>query len=169
MRIALFALIAAIAAPAMAQRMPPVLPFPPRGVDYVETVCTGGIDGRYEMVRVLSNGRVSKVTRRVPDGQRARATRDEVAKIWRELDFARFEQRSVPRQKPSIIDGIDCTLTRRTNGRLHTVTLMQQVRGNPKYRDLVTALDDINALGGRATGPRLRPAKTVASPQRWRK
>lgn len=81
MRIALFALIAAaVATPAMAQRMPPVLPFAPRGIDYVETVCTGGIDGRYEMVRVLTTGQVSKVTRRMPEVQRARATRGEVLK-----------------------------------------------------------------------------------------
>jgi len=50
--------------------------------------------------------------------------------------------------------------------RTHNVRLMQQTRGNPKYRDLVTALGDIDALGARATRPRLRPAGTVASPQR---
>jgi len=166
MRIALFALIAAIATPALAQRMPPVLPFAPRGIDYVETVCTGGFDGRYEMVRVLATGQVSKATRRMPEVQRARATRGEVSKIWRELDLARFEQRIVPPQKPYVMDGIDCTLTRRTNGRVHTVTLMQQMRDTPKYRDLMLALDDINAVGSRATGPRLRPAGIVASPQR---
>lgn len=166
MRVALFALIGAAAAPALAQQMPPVLPFAPRGIDYVETVCTGGFDGRYEMVRVLANGQISKVTRRMPEVQRARATRGEIGKIWRELDFARFEQRIVPPQKPYVMDGVDCTLTRRTGGRAHSVTLMQQVRGNPRYRDLVAALDEINALGSRATGPRLRPAKTVASPQR---
>lgn len=166
MRTILVTLIATMAAPAMAQRMPPTLPFAPRGVDYVETVCTGGIDGRHEIVRVLATGQVSKVTRRVPDIQHARASRAEVAKIWRGLTLARFEQRTIPPQKPYIMDGIDCTLTRRTNGRTHSVTLMQQVRGNPKYRDLVAVLDDVNVLGGRATGPRLRPAGTVASPQR---
>ncbi|MEO5494797.1 MAG: hypothetical protein ABIR08_12330 [Sphingomonas sp.] len=166
MRIALFALIAAIATPALAQPMPPVLPFAPRGIDYVETVCTGGIDGRHEIVRVLATGQVSKVTRRMPDVQRARATRSEVGKIWRELDLARFEQRIVPPQKPYIMDGIDCALTRRTNGRIHSVTLMQQMHDTPKYRDPILALDDINALGRRATGPRLRPAGIVASPQR---
>ncbi|MEO5937731.1 MAG: hypothetical protein ABIQ43_01835 [Sphingomonas sp.] len=166
MRIALFALIAAVAAPAVAQRMPPVLPFAPRGIDYVETVCTGGIDGRYEVVRVLATGQVSKATRRMPEVQRARATRGEVLKIWRELDLARFEQRIAPPQKPYIMDGIDCTLTRRKNGRVHAVTLMQQMRDTPRYRDLTQALDDINALGRKATGPRLRPAGIVASPQR---
>ncbi len=166
MRIGLFALAAIIAMPALAQRMPPVLPFPPRGMDYVETVCTGGFDGRYEAVRVFANGKVSKVTRRVPAVNHARATRAEVRKIWRELDFARFEQRTVPPQKPYVMDGIDCTLTRRKSGRTHTVTLMQQMRDTPRYRDLLEALDDINTLGARATGPRLRPARTVASPQR---
>ena len=166
MRIAAIALMAVVATPALAQRMPPVLPFPPRGIDYVETVCTGGIDGRYEVVRVLANGQVSRVTRRMPEVQRARATRAEVGKIWCELDFARFERRTVPAQKPYIMDGIDCTLTRRMNGRLHSVTLMQQMRATPRYRDLVQALDDINTLGGRATGPRLRSARIVASPPR---
>ncbi|QDZ06767.1 hypothetical protein FPZ24_04140 [Sphingomonas panacisoli] len=126
----------------------------------------GGIDGRLEFVRVTATGQVFKVTRRLPEVQRARATRGEVAKIWRQLDVARFEQRIVPPQKPYIMDGIDCSLTRRVNGRIHTVTLMQQMRANPKYRDLVTALDDINALGRKATGPRLQPAETVASPPR---
>lgn len=166
MRIALIALMAVVALPAAAQRMPPVLPFPPRDVDYVETVCTGGIDGRHETVRILASGEISKVTRRMPEVQRARASRSEVLKIWRELDLARFDQRSVPPQKPYIMDGIDCTLTRRTNGRTHTVTLLQQVRDMPRYRDLTQALNDINELGRRATGPRLRPAGTVASPPR---
>ena len=158
MRIALFLLIGAIAAPALAQRMPPVLPFPPAGVDYVETVCTGGIDGRYEMVRVLANGQVSKVTRRAPEVRRARATRDEIRSIWRELDMAQFDRRVVVPEKPYVMDGIDCSLTRRTNGRTHSVTLMQQMRDKPKYRDLARALDDINALGSRAAGPSLKPA-----------
>lgn len=166
MRIALLAFVGLAAAPALAQRMPPVLPFPTRGVDYVETACSGGIDGRLERVRVLATGQVSKVTRRQPEVQRAWATRIEVDKIWRELDLARFEQRIVPAEKPYIMDGVDCSLTRRAGGRTHTVTLMQQMRNKPKYRDLVTVLDDINALGARATGPRLRPAGTVASPQR---
>jgi hypothetical protein len=166
MRIALFALFAAVATPALAQVMPPVLPFPPRGVDYVETVCTGGIDGRYEVVRVLASGQVSKVTRRAPEVRRAWATRDEIRNIWRELDLARFDQRVVVPEKPYVMDGIDCVLTRRTNSRTHSVTLMQQARDKPRYRDLTRALDDINALGSRATGPRLRPARTVASPQR---
>ncbi|MBN8816770.1 MAG: hypothetical protein J0J06_15155 [Sphingomonas sp.] len=166
MRVVLFALIAAVASPALAQRMPPVLPFAPAGVDYVETVCAGGIDGRHEVVRVLATGQVSKVTRRSPDVQHARASRAEVSRIWRELDLARFERRVVPPQKPYVMDGVDCTLTRRSNGREHSVTLIQQLRDNPKYRDLIRALDDINALGAKASGPRLRPAGTVASPQR---
>jgi hypothetical protein len=166
MRIALFALFAAVATPALAQAMPPVLPFPPRGVDYVEATCTGGIDGRHEVVRVLASGQVSKVTRRVPEVRRAWATRDEIRNIWRELDLARFDQRIVVPEKPYVMDGIDCALTRRINGRTHSVTLMQQARDKPRYRDLTRALDDINALGSRATGPRLRPARTVASPQR---
>jgi hypothetical protein len=166
MRTALFVLIAAVATPAPAQRMPPVLPFAPRGMDYVETVCTGGIDGRYDIVRVTTNGQILKATRRIPEVQRARATRGEVRTIWRELDFARFEQRVVVPGKPYIMDGIDCSLARRVNGRVHTVTLIQQMRDTPRYRDLIRVLDAINALGNRATGPRLRPAGTVASPQR---
>jgi hypothetical protein len=166
MRIALWVLVCAIAMPAPAQRMPPVLPFPPHGADYVETACSGGIDGRFERVRIFATGQVSKVTRRQPEVQRAWATRTELNKIWRELDLARFEQRVVPPEKPYIMDGVDCSLTRRIGGRTHTVMLMQQMRNQAKYRDLVTALDDINALGARATGPRLRPAATVASPQR---
>ena len=53
------ALIVALAVPAMAQRVQPVLPFAPRGMDYVESVCTGGFDGRYEQTRILTNGQVS--------------------------------------------------------------------------------------------------------------
>jgi hypothetical protein len=99
-----------------------------------------------------------KVTRRSGGVLRARATRAEVTKIWRELDFARFERRVVPPAKPYVMDGIDCALTRRLNGRVHTVTLMQQSRNKLRYRDLVQALDDVNELGRRATGPVLRPA-----------
>ncbi len=158
MRPLLLALLAlSFAAPLAAQRTQPVLPFAPRGVDYVESVCTGGIDGRYEQVRVLSNGQVSKVTRRSGGVLRARATRVEVMKLWRELDLARFEQRRVPPEKPYVMDGVDCALTRRQNGRVHTVTLMQQTRGKPQYRDLAAALDDVNELGKRATGAVIRP------------
>lgn len=152
------ALIVAIAVPAMAQRVQPVLPFAPRGVDYVESVCTGGFDGRYEQTRILTNGQVSKVTRRSGGVLHARATRMEVMKIWRELDLARFERRTVRPEKPYVMDGIDCALTRRQNGRVHTVMLMQQSRSNPRYRDLVEALDDVNEIGRRATGPVLRLA-----------
>lgn len=161
MRIALFALIAAMAAPAMAQRAQraqPSLPTAPRGVDYVESVCTGGIDGRSEQVRVLATGQVFKVTRRSDGVLRAKATRGEVAKLWRSLDLSRFERRKASPEKPYIADGIDCTLTRRKNGRAHTVMLMQQTRDRPQYRDLTRALADVNALGQRATGPILRPA-----------
>src|ERR1700760_4160709 len=124
--IALFALIAAAAAPAVAQRAKPALPLPPRGVDYVGSVCTGGIDGRYEVVRVLATGQVMKATRRSDGVLRAYASRREVAKIMRELDLARFETRTVPPEKPYVMDGIDCALTRGRNGRVHTVLLMQQ-------------------------------------------
>ena len=155
----LAALVLPFAAPVVAQTTRPILPFAPRAADYVESVCTGGIDGRYEQVRVLANGQVSKVTRRSGGVLRARATDIEVRKIWRELDLARFERRLVPPEKPYIMDGIDCTLTRRLGGRVHSVTLMQQSRDKPQYRDLVQALDDVNALGRRATGAILRPAK----------
>lgn len=157
-RLLLAALIVPFAVPAAAQRVQPVLPFAPRGVDYVESVCTGGFDGRYEQTRILANGQIMKVTRRSNGVLRARATKAEVMKIWREFDFARFERRVVPPAKPYVMDGIDCALTRRQNGRVHTVTLMQQARSNPRYRDLVQALDDVNELGQRATGPVLRPA-----------
>jgi hypothetical protein len=157
-RLLLAALVLPFAAPVMAQGVQPVLPFAPRGVDYVESVCTGGFDGRYEQTRILSNGQIMKVTRRSGGVLRARATRAEVTKIWRELDFARFERRVVPPAKPYVMDGIDCALTRRLNGRVHTVTLMQQSRNKLRYRDLVQALDDVNELGRRATGPVLRPA-----------
>jgi len=157
-RLLLAALIVPFAVPAVAQRTQPVLPFAPRGADYVESVCTGGFDGRYEQTRILANGQVTKVTRGSGGVLRARATRAEVMKIWRELDFARFEQRSVPPERPYIADGVDCALTRRQNGRVHTVTLMQQNRSKPRYRDLVQALDDVNEIGRRATGPVLRPA-----------
>jgi hypothetical protein len=157
--IALFALIAAAGAPAMVRRAKPAMPLPPRGMDYVESVCTGGIDGRYEVVRALTNGQVLKMTMRSGGVWHATATRREVAKIMRELDLARFERRVVPPEKPYIMDGIDCSLTRGSNGRAHTVTLMQQMRMKPQYRDLANALDDINELGRRATGPMLRPAR----------
>lgn len=156
--IALFALVAVAGVPAMARRAKPAMPLPPRGMDYVESVCTGGIDGRYEQVRVLANGRVLKMTMRPNGVLYATATRREVAKIMRELDLARFERRVVPPEKPYIMDGVDCSLTRGRGGRSYTLTLMQQARIKPQYRDLAKALDDINELGRRATGPILRPA-----------
>jgi len=148
----------AITVPALAQRDQPMLPNAPRGVDYVESVCTGGIDGRFEQVRVYVNGRVEKITRRSGGVMRARANANDVVTIWRRLDAARFERRTVVPGKPYIMDGIDCSLTRKTDGRLHTVTLMQQSRSNPRHRDLVQVLDNVNALGRMATGPVLRPA-----------
>lgn len=157
-RPALVVLAIALTAPVAAQRGQPMLPPAPPNRDYVESVCTGGIDGRFEQVRVYANGRIEKITRRSDGVLRARATRDEVFKLRRELDFARFERRVVPPEKPYIMDGIDCSLTRSIAGRTHSVTLMQQSRGNARYRDLVQALDDVNALGRRATGPILRPA-----------
>ncbi|MDB5680075.1 hypothetical protein [Sphingomonas bacterium] len=156
--ITLCALIAVAATPALARRAKPAMPLPPRGMDYVETVCTGGIDGRYEQVRVLANGQVLKMTMRSNGVWYATATRREVAKIMRELDLARFERRVVLPEKPYIMDGIDCSLTRGSNGRTYTLTLMQQSRLKPQYRDLARALDDINELGRRATGPILRSA-----------
>ena len=157
MRRILWALIA-ITTPALAQRAQPTLPTAPRGMDYVETVCTGGIDGRFEQVRVLASGQIMKVTRRSGTVLRAKATREEVANLWRSLDLSRFERRTIVREKPYIADGIDCSLTRRKNGRLHVVTLLQQIRDRAEYRDLARAIDDVNGLGGRATGPMLRPA-----------
>lgn len=155
MRRLLFAvLVAFAAAPVAAQvkdSLVPLLPLAPRGMDYVETTCTGGIDGRYEATRVLANGRVDKVTARDRDDLRARATRGEVATIWRQLDRAGFERRIVPPEKPYVMDGINCSLTRRLHGRVHTVSLMQQQRDKPQYRDLSRVVDDVNALGRRAT------------------
>ncbi|MES2096993.1 MAG: hypothetical protein V4459_09560 [Pseudomonadota bacterium] len=158
MRRVLLALIATIATPAGAQRTQPTLPTAPRGMDYVETVCTGGIDGRFEQVRVLASGQIMKVTRRSDTVLRAKATRGEVARLWRSLDLSRFERRTVVREKPFIADGIDCSLTRRKNGLVHVVTLLQQIRDRAEYRDLTRVIDDVNGLGGRATGPILRPA-----------
>jgi hypothetical protein len=147
-----------LAAPAVAQTMPPTLPFAPRGVDYVETVCTGGFDGRYEQVRVLATGRIAKVTRRQRAVRTARATRGEVARIMHALDVARFEQRTSPTMPRRIADGIDCTLTRRRDGRTHSVTLPQEAQALPRYRDLFEVVDEVNGLGRRATGAILRPA-----------
>jgi len=155
---ALFALIALAAAPAMARRAKPALPLPPRGVEYVESVCTGGFDGRYDVVRVMATGQVLKMTRRSNGVLRTYVTRREVAKIMRALDLARFDRRVVTPEKPYIMDGIDCSLTRGGRNGAHTVTLMQQMRDKPRYRDLAQMLDAIDALGQRATGPIMRPA-----------
>jgi hypothetical protein len=156
--IVLLAFAASTAASADARRAVAGLPLPPRGLDYVETVCSGGIDARYDQVRVLANGQVQKASRRSPVVQRAFASRAELRKIWRELDFARFERRVVPPEKPYVMDGIDCSLARTSNGQSHVVLLMQQMRDKPRYRDLEQAIDDINALGRRATGAIMRLA-----------
>jgi len=158
MRLIALSALAAIAMPATAQTMPPTLPFAPRGVDYVETVCTGGFDGRYDQVRVLASGRIAKVTRRAPDVKTARATRGEVARIMRELDMARFDRRTSPRLPRRIADGIECTLTRRQFGRSHSVTLQPEAASLPAWRDLFQVVEEVNALGRRATGAILRPA-----------
>ncbi len=157
--IAAFALLSAMAAPAIAQRAEPALPAAPRGVDYVETVCTGGFDGRYEVTRLLATGQVLNVTRRTPI-QRAWAAQAEVTKVMRDLDRARFEGRAVQPVPRRIADGIDCTLARRKDGRLHSVVLQQEMGSDPAVQDLLQVVAEVNALGRRATGPILRPAAT---------
>lgn len=165
MRIALFAMIIATAVPALAQRMLPVLPLAPRGIDYVETDCSGGIAGIDEQVRVLADGRVFKVTARNSRVTETHATPGDVLSIWRKMDVARFEQRAV-RGALYPPDGITCTLARRQNGGMHSVVVPQLTRNERAIADLRAVIGDINALGARATGPRLRPAGVVASPQR---
>ena len=156
--LAIVALTAILSGPAAAQRVQRSLPFAPRGVDYVETQCTGGIDGRLEQVRVLATGQILKLTRRSDGILRAHATAYEIAKIWHALDLLRFEQLTVPPEKPFTQDGVDCVLTRRKDGKLHSVTLIQQARDRPQYRDLARTLTAVNDLGRRATGAILRPA-----------
>ncbi|HEX4693204.1 hypothetical protein [Sphingomonas sp.] len=158
MRLITLSALVAVAAPAAAQTMPPSLPFAPRGVDYVETVCTGGFDGRYEQVRVLASGRIAKVTRRAPEVKTARASRGEVARIMRELDIARFDRRTSSRLPRRIADGVECALTRRQLGRTHSVTLQPEAASLPAWRDLFQVVEEVNALGRRATGAILRPA-----------
>jgi hypothetical protein len=155
--VALFAFFSVIAVPAIAQRAQPSLPAAPRGMDYVETVCAGGIDGRYEVTRALATGQVLKITRRAPV-QRTSVPRAEVAKIMSDLDRARFERRIVQRVPRRIADGIDCSLTRRKDGRLHSVSLQQEMGSDPTVQDLLQVVGEVNALGRRATGPILRPA-----------
>lgn len=157
-RIALIALIV-LATPAAAQRFQPSLPAAPRGVDYVESVCTGGFDGRYEQTRVLATGNVQKVTRRVPMVSTP-VPRAEVDAIMRDLDRANFEQRSVPRLPPRIADGINCTLTRRRNGGQHSVILQQEAENLPAAQDLIRILGKVNALGRRTAVPAMRPIET---------
>lgn len=154
----IIALATFLGGPAVAQRVQPSLPFAPRGVDYVETLCTGGIDGRVEHIRVLATGQILKLTRRSDDVLHAHASPGEVAKIWHSLDLLRFEQLTVPTEKPYLQDGVDCALTRRKDGKLHSVTLLQQMRERPRYRDLARVLTAVNDLGRRATGAILRPA-----------
>jgi len=156
-RAAAFALlIVATAAPAAAQRFRPDLPPARPGVDYVETICTGGIDGRYEQTRLLSTGEAQKVTRREPMAS-APVPRADVAAIMRDLDRARFERRTVPAMPPRIMDGINCTLTRRKGGRPHSVTLRPEARDVPAYRDLVTIIGKIDAVARRAMVATVRP------------
>ena len=165
MRIALFVVSVAVAAPALAQRTPPTLPFAPPGIDYVEADCAGGIAGINEQVRVLANGRVFKVTGRNANVVQTQAPPGEVLSIWRKLDIARFERRVV-RGGLYPPDGITCTLIRRQNGRTHNVVIPQLTRDERLVADLRAIVGDINALVTRATGPRLRPAAIVALPQR---
>jgi hypothetical protein len=150
-------LLSAVATPAIAQRAQPMLPEAPRGVDYAETVCVGGIDGRYEVTRVLATGQVLRVTRRTPV-QRTLVSRAEVMKIMRDLDRARFERRTVQRVPRRIADGIDCSLARRKDGRLYSVALQQEMGSDAAVQDLLQVVAEVNALGRRATGPIIRPA-----------
>jgi hypothetical protein len=154
--IAIFALFPVMATTAIAQRAQPSLPAAPRGIDFAETICAGGIDGRYEVTRVLATGQVQKVTRRGPV-QRILVSRADVAKIMRDLDRARFERRTVQRVPRRIADGIDCSLTRRKDGILHSVALQQEMASDPAVQDLLQVVVEVNALGRRATGPIIRP------------
>ncbi len=154
--IVFLALLSATAAPAIAQRVRPMLPVAPPGVDYAETVCAGGIDGRYEVTRVLATWQVLRVTRRTPV-QRILVSRAEVAKIMRDLDRARFERRTVQQVPRRIADGIYCTLARRKDGRLHKVALQQEMGSDAAVQDLLEVVAEVNALGRRATGPIIRP------------
>lgn len=160
LHIALAAVVALASAsgPAIAQRFAPALPPAPRTGDYVETICTGGIDGRYEQTRLLAAGRMQKATRRaqmisVP------VPRAEVAAVQRDLDRARFDRRTVPGIAPRISDGVTCTLSRRRNGRVHGVTLPQEAADLPAYRDLARIVGRVDAIARRATTPELRPVK----------
>lgn len=158
--LAAIVLLSSMAAPALAQRAQPALPTTPRGIDYAETICTGGIDGRYEITRVLATGQVLKVTRRAPL-RRAWASRVDVTKIMRDLDRARFERRSVQQVPRRIADGIDCTLTRRKNGSSHSVLLQQEASSDPAVQDLLQVVAEVDALGRRATGPIIRLAASA--------
>lgn len=150
----IFALIAAAATPAEAQR---TLPMPPRGVDYVEASCAGGIVLIDETVRILADGQIIRTSPQGGGVLRARATPAEVMRIWRKLDMARFERRVV-RRAPAVPDGIDCTLSRQQRGSLHSVSIPQVSRNDAAIADLRSVLADIRALGRRATGPIMRPA-----------
>ena len=154
--LALSAALACLVAPAMAQRAVPGPPAPLREADYVEADCSGGIAGIDEQVRVFVDGRIVKAARR-GGVLRARATPAEVARIWRKLDIARFERRTVRggRYPP---DGITCTLSRQQRGSRYTVVIPQVTRNDDAVADLRSVLADVEALGRRATGPILRPA-----------
>lgn len=143
----------AIAAPSDARRARPRLPLPPAGVDYVETVCAGGIVNLSVQTRVLATGEVTKITSWSTGVQRTDATRGELLSLWRQLARARFDQRIALPEKPYVMDGIDCTLIARKRGEVHSVNLMQQQRDKPQYRDLGRIIDALNEIARRASGP----------------
>lgn len=143
----------AMAAPSDARRARPRLPLPPAGVDYVETICAGGIAGMSEQTRVLVTGQVTKITSHSTGVQRTQATRGELLSLWRQLARARFDQRTAPPEKPYVMDGIDCTLISRKRGEVHSVNLMQQQRDKPQYRDLGRIIELMNEIARRAAGP----------------
>ncbi len=152
-RFALVTLVA-LAAPAAAQQSTP------RADDYVESVCSGGIAARVTRVRVFRTGEVEKSSSRSRNILRTRATDQEVNWIWQKLDQARFEDRrdASPQQVPP--DYIVCSVSRAKKGRTHSVKIDLTARNSPRYRSIVQALDAINKLGDRATGPIIRPIGT---------
>lgn len=147
--------LASASGPALAQRFAPALPSVPRTGDYVETICTGGIDGRYDQTRLLAAGRMQKATRRAPMIS-VPVPRADVAAIQRDLDRANFDRRSVAGVAPRISDGVTCTLSRRRNGRVHSVTLPQEAADLPAYRDLARVIARVDAIARRAITPELR-------------
>lgn len=150
--------LATASGPAIAQRFVPALPPAPPTGDYVETICTGGIDGRYEQTRLLAVGRMERATRRAPMLS-APVPRAEVVAIQRDLNRANFDRRTVRGIAPRISDGVTCTLSRRRNGRVHSVTLPQEAADLPAYRDLARIVGRVDAIARRATTPELRPVE----------